>query len=88
MKKQIFSVILAVVLLLTTFAGCGTTPTQNSPSASQPAAPSKDAPEAPATTEPVTITYGLWDNNQAVGFERSEERRVGKECISRWLPYH
>src|SRR6266496_4740540 len=21
-------------------------------------------------------------------FHRSEERRVGKECISRWLPYH
>ena len=23
-----------------------------------------------------------------VGFERSEERRVGKECRSRWSPYH
>src|SRR5947209_11311496 len=22
------------------------------------------------------------------GFERSEERRVGKECRSRWSPYH
>ena len=21
-------------------------------------------------------------------FERSEERRVGKECRSRWSPYH
>ncbi len=72
MKKQIFSVILAVILLLTTFAGCGTTPAQNSPSAAQPAAPSKDAPSAqePAAEEPVTITYGLWDNNQAVGFEK------------------
>ena len=27
---------------------------------------------------------------KAVGFEysRSEERRVGKECRSRWSPYH
>ena len=23
-----------------------------------------------------------------VGFARSEERRVGKECRSRWSPYH
>ena len=23
-----------------------------------------------------------------VGAERSEERRVGKECRSRWSPYH
>src|SRR2546430_10111748 len=23
-----------------------------------------------------------------VGLERSEERRVGKECRSRWSPYH
>jgi len=24
----------------------------------------------------------------AVHFKRSEERRVGKECRSRWSPYH
>src|SRR3712207_7676180 len=24
----------------------------------------------------------------SVGIERSEERRVGKECRSRWSPYH
>ena len=24
----------------------------------------------------------------AVGIQRSEERRVGKECRSRWSPYH
>src|SRR3712207_9236623 len=24
----------------------------------------------------------------AAAFERSEERRVGKECRSRWSPYH
>ena len=23
-----------------------------------------------------------------ISFERSEERRVGKECRSRWSPYH
>ena len=25
---------------------------------------------------------------QVLGFNRSEERRVGKECRSRWSPYH
>ena len=25
---------------------------------------------------------------QPICFERSEERRVGKECRSRWSPYH
>ena len=26
--------------------------------------------------------------NRAIGSGRSEERRVGKECRSRWSPYH
>ena len=25
---------------------------------------------------------------ESKGFRRSEERRVGKECRSRWSPYH
>ena len=31
----------------------------------------------------VVITSGAWKDT-----ERSEERRVGKECRSRWSPYH
>ena len=33
---------------------------------------------------------GQWVKNSATGLikERSEERRVGKECRSRWSPYH
>ena len=31
----------------------------------------------------------FYKNKQAkVTFDRSEERRVGKECRSRWSPYH
>ena len=26
--------------------------------------------------------------NQLISLARSEERRVGKECRSRWSPYH
>ena len=30
--------------------------------------------------------YGFISNDN--GGDRSEERRVGKECRSRWSPYH
>src|SRR3990167_8644117 len=30
------------------------------------------------------LGFGVW----GLGFGRSEERRVGKECRSRWSPYH
>ena len=29
-----------------------------------------------------------WNNKGQNQFQRSEERRVGKECRSRWSPYH
>ena len=33
--------------------------------------------------------YGVrWSNAAGVYDSRSEERRVGKECRSRWSPYH
>ena len=35
------------------------------------------------------ILYDLYDGcNDNHGDDRSEERRVGKECRSRWSPYH
>ena len=30
----------------------------------------------------------VWQNLQNTYDQRSEERRVGKECRSRWSPYH
>src|SRR2546422_7846643 len=38
-------------------------------------------------TEPEAVSYGL-DDGGSPDEERSEERRVGKECRSRWSPYH
>ena len=35
-----------------------------------------------------TLFNNLTGSNQYVGNWRSEERRVGKECRSRWSPYH
>ena len=29
-----------------------------------------------------------WKHALELGLRRSEERRVGKECRSRWSPYH
>ena len=37
--------------------------------------------------EPVPVVVAAQDINKR-GTVRSEERRVGKECRSRWSPYH
>ena len=34
------------------------------------------------------LTFGHWFDQPIIIPERSEERRVGKECRSRWSPYH
>ena len=34
------------------------------------------------------MTFRAVEVLKAVDFIRSEERRVGKECRSRWSPYH
>ena len=34
------------------------------------------------------IEHWNWKGPLGCGFPRSEERRVGKECRSRWSPYH
>ena len=38
--------------------------------------------------EPGTQTVRVWGATAVVTALRSEERRVGKECRSRWSPYH
>ena len=49
------------------------------------AVPDKDA--IAATGAPITIPTPVSDVATAPE-DRSEERRVGKECRSRWSPYH
>src|SRR3712207_6992830 len=34
------------------------------------------------------VEDGAFDSQQQCALLRSEERRVGKECRSRWSPYH
>ena len=38
--------------------------------------------------ELVTVVPGMNPENVVAYHRRSEERRVGKECRSRWSPYH
>ena len=40
-----------------------------------------------AVQREVSLTFGT-EGEGLDGFMRSEERRVGKECRSRWSPYH
>ena len=47
--------------------------------------------EMSAQEKPMNVIYIMSDDHtsQAIGaYGRSEERRVGKECRSRWSPYH
>ena len=45
-------------------------------------------PSAPYTSDLNAIHAGLGQRLFFGGDHRSEERRVGKECRSRWSPYH
>ena len=38
--------------------------------------------------DPESMTVTFVDGPKENGTTRSEERRVGKECRSRWSPYH
>src|SRR3989442_8689719 len=51
-----------------------------------------DKPDLPFTTDTQVRLMGLFEpagtNSPILPVARSEERRVGKECRSRWSPYH
>ena len=61
-----------------------------------PAAPTEAATLFDLVVSASSIYGGSWTEgagavfaeNQVLEFLRSEERRVGKECRSRWSPYH
>src|SRR5256885_7211599 len=57
-------------------------------------APANRPPFSPKMCLPATNATSSWPFNSSAGVVarkmalRSEERRVGKECRSRWSPYH
>ena len=46
------------------------------------------APKQPAAMPPDPRNGEAQSADESSGNSRSEERRVGKECRSRWSPYH
>src|SRR5256886_4114063 len=49
----------------------------------------RDGKTETLTAERAILAVGIVGNVENIGLEqRSEERRVGKECRSRWSPYH
>src|SRR2546426_9981935 len=42
----------------------------------------------PVEPGPLSLSYPKWIPGEHGPTGRSEERRVGKECRSRWSPYH
>ncbi len=71
MKTKVFAVGLVIVMVLVSIlTGCGSS-SSNTPAAAstqaaaQPAEAQSTAVAAPAAAEPVTITYAVWDQNQA-----------------------
>ena len=73
MKKTL--ILSACVIALLTLGGCASQNTQENYAERTPGAKVEDS----------TIQSKIFGDLQAA---RSEERRVGKECRSRWSPYH
>ena len=46
------------------------------------------AAQAQVQQQPANVPDAQGQGTQEETFDRSEERRVGKECRSRWSPYH
>ena len=48
----------------------------------------KEIEQLRQTLRDVSASFATADFSSEVQIRRSEERRVGKECRSRWSPYH
>src|SRR5690606_40933123 len=60
-------------------------PPATSAPAQRPPRVDEDVPELPGTSAAAHPYLPVEDHRPS---DRSEERRVGKECRSRWSPYH
>ena len=89
MKRTMIALVLMIALALTFLAaGCAPQPVDGGQN--EPATSGQQA----AGSEPVTITYGLWDQNQAVGletmareFEKDNPNIKIKITINGWADY-
>ena len=85
--KNLFYLLLALPLV---FAACNETPdVPPTPEAKPSLTLTSDAVlNFGAEGGEAAITYNLQNPVEGTELTGSEERRVGKECRSRWSPYH
>ena len=81
MKKKMVAVLLAAGLVISLAACGGASETGNTGEA-------KTGNEGTAGDEPAEEAGNTENTEESTLTYRSEERRVGKECRSRWSPYH
>ena len=82
MRKRMAAILAAAMLAMGTFAGCGSV------------ADADTVEIVNVSYDPTRELYQAYNTlfekhwEEQTGQKRSEERRVGKECRSRWSPYH
>ena len=88
MKKALSILVIATATLAVTACSSSSKTSSSSQASSQSSSKETSAKKSNTETKyPVTIkTYDAQGNE--IDVLRSEERRVGKECRSRWSPYH
>ena len=89
MKKNVAFMVAAVLAAGCLATGCGNKAAETkAETTAETGAESKADGETTAVDgERTTFTVGFDASFPPYGY-RSEERRVGKECRSRWSPYH
>ena len=79
MKKKILAILMATLTVGSLLSGCG-----GAQSGDAAGKQESGKQESSDSEEPAEVVFAYMTQNNI----RSEERRVGKECRSRWSPYH
>ena len=85
LKRKGYLLFFLSLLLLSTLCGCGGNTASSAASKENTDSGEGITTEAAEDKNTINLYYL---NAEEDGFKRSEERRVGKECRSRWSPYH
>ena len=87
MKKKFFAILLCGVMVLG-LAGCGNPVSDSKKELEDAKNDLEETYKKYGWVEKETVNTILAKFNTEIMDSRSEERRVGKECRSRWSPYH
>ena len=86
-KKKLLSIITALAITASAFTGFAVTASAENTD-EQPISADSEITLADETTSTEVVTEDEQSEAVELADDRSEERRVGKECRSRWSPYH